>query len=265
MERCLQVPDSSPGRGTVAWDAFAAVATGVVYVLLVVFWPLVQRSLLGMPSTALAVRESGSLVHAAGLPVYAIPLLGVLLTIRLSRQGDLLRSLRGTKLSSFTIAVLIGAAVSVLLNSLGVWPFPWQRPDSYEATHVALLILGGQRLGLLLMALVTIVVVPLVEEVVFRFGVLELLLGKLHSLHAAVLASAALFAALHLGQGGGFLGSRVGMNAAWLFIGSVILGYVAVMRGGKIGVPIGVHAGHNMVHIALLISATVRELRVHAP
>lgn len=86
---------------------------------------------------------------------------------------------------------------------------------------------------------VSLLLAPLLEEIVFRAGVQELLLRRALPPPLCTVATAALFALLH-----GLL--RADSSALWVFFPALVLG-AAYTRWRRLRVCVSLHAGMNML------------------
>ena len=146
------------------------------------------------------------------------------------------------------------AVCSLLLAIVRLWPWTWQWPP-HNALHLAdALITGHQYSGILLWALATTAMIPMLEEMVFRFGVLRLFAEIAGSPSVGVIVSSALFGAAHLG--GSLRPDQPHLtNALWLFLASLLLGWITVRKGGQLGPAMVAHASRNIVEFGMLFLA----------
>ena len=120
-------------------------------------------------------------------------------------------------------------------------------PDQ-EVVEIAEAAKGG---ALVLAFVATVLLAPLVEELIYR-GVLLSRLRRSLSRHQAVLLSGGVFAIVHLADPGTLL-----LQPALFLIG-VALGYAA-LRSGDLSLPLFVHAGVNLT--GFLLSQFADELQ----
>jgi membrane protease YdiL (CAAX protease family) len=151
----------------------------------------------------------------------------------------------------------VTCVTSVLLDHLGLWSFSWRAAGSTAPLYVGLLRDGARWDALGIWTFTTVVIIPFVEEVVFRFAVLAFLARFARSAWVGIGGSAALFAAGHLGQ---WPPRQVDPDRVlallWLFAFAVVLGWM-VRRWKTIAVGTVAHGARNAVEVLTLIS-TVR-------
>jgi membrane protease YdiL (CAAX protease family) len=98
------------------------------------------------------------------------------------------------------------------------------------------------------------IVNPLIEEVVFRFGVLSVIRDRTGSDAAAVAGSALLFSAVHFGPSFQFT-PVLAAHGVLLFIFALLLGTITTRRYGRIGMAVAAHVGRNLAEQVLLFAA----------
>jgi hypothetical protein len=103
------------------------------------------------------------------------------------------------------------------------------------------------------LVLTTGLLVPVIEEVIFRGMVLRSLLARTGR-RAAVVASAVLFAAFHLLDVDWSSPAAVGLTVAQLLVVGLVLGFVTA-RSGRLGPAIFLHAGFNLLVVSVLLFA----------
>lgn len=226
-----------PGRTWGVPDALVAAAAV----------PLVAAAFAGLVGVGLRLPEPVALVVAS----LALCGLAVLVGRRPARQSggwsaalglDLPEWRDSGRIVGWTLLLVLaqGVAVSALLA------VPALR-DVEPETNVEFL--EGQPLGVLLvLAVLTVTVAPVVEEVLFRGVVLRGLMLRLPFWPAAVLSSAA-FAALHV--------QSVGLSSLFTVaaIGTLGLGLcLLARRTGRLGPSIGVHALYNAGVLLLTVA-----------
>lgn len=169
-------------------------------------------------------------------------------------HGPLARHLRGNswrRLSGIVVAALIA---SLALNALGLWPFLWRLDEGAGTYELMRQLVDGERWGLLVAFLTTTgLLLPLVEEVVFRHALLHELRRLLRRDDLAVVASSSLFVALHF-----LLSWRLTRGffvmAVWAFLIAILLSVLALRRPqGGLAQAWVIHAARNSIEVAALL------------
>jgi membrane protease YdiL (CAAX protease family) len=147
------------------------------------------------------------------------------------------------------VGVLIGAALQIglalVLVTIVQEVFRGSVPDQ-EVVDAAAVAVGT--LDKTLVAVSLIVIGPVSEELLFRGVLLRGLLAR-HGRRFAVWASAGAFAALHLLDPGAWL------VAPLLTVLGVVMGN-EVVRTGRLGRSVAIHAGFNLVTVLALFTTT---------
>lgn len=146
------------------------------------------------------------------------------------------------------VGVLVGAGVQVVLSALALAVvevlFDGELPGQQEIVTEAATASGVLAWTLVVVGIVAIG--PLAEEIAFRGILLPALQGR--GDRFAVWMSAACFAALHL------VDRNAAFSVPFLFVLAVVLGNERV-RTGRLGRPLAIHAGFNLVTVLALIGA----------
>lgn len=242
------------GEATVLWIGSS------FYLLTALFSNTLYVSVFGIPREVSYSNLSQAvwLHQLVGTTLGLFPAL--LFSMLLLRPSSPLRSaMRGINVR--LAAVLVAAAsISVLLNLLSLWPFTWTSPANSTPIHVANLWGHHHWFGLGLLAIRTVVFVPFVEEVIFRFALLRMVARRTNSVHAGIYFSAALFAILHISPTGDLVAF---LNGIWLFIFSVIFGYIAAGPQGSILPGLVAHIGRNGTELVALLFAIADQLAAY--
>ncbi len=140
--------------------------------------------------------------------------------------------------AGLVLQVVVAVVVGSLIQVFG--------PDDPPQQAVAEVTGGAnQFVEIAVLLILLVVVAPVVEEIVYR-GVLLSRLRRSMGPWPSILASAALFAAVHLADPAALFA------VPGLFVIGAVLGWLA-MRSGDIGLPIAVHAGVNLTGALALI------------
>jgi membrane protease YdiL (CAAX protease family) len=235
-------PDGADARGSfpVPWSILDAVG--------IVLWTLIAQLVVGVPLSALGFDASTPMqIGVALLAVEAVTLVGIFgwLAARGLITWRILGPVRprwrhlalgaGVGIAGFFIATVIP---ELIRQALGIPPPPRQQILEFVA--------GGQR-GIWLVVVTVVVVAPVVEEVVFR-GLLFQVLRRRLGLWVGIALSSVTFAIVHLE-----LLDRPLSLGALLVLGAWLA--AAFHRTGSLVVPITAHALFNGVAVAATLSA----------
>lgn len=224
---------------------------GALYVAAIFGRDWVLRAF-GIPSEVSSdyLQHSGTL-HVVANFALRVPALLVIGIIWFRHPGSRLRaSLSMESAHTVTWAVAITVAVTFMLNLFGLWPFTWRWASDPTRMYLGILVTSAQWLALLLWVLTAVFVGPLIEELVFRFGVLQAVRDWTSSGTKAVVASSAIFALGHLGYLPPDFPHLV--NASWLFAASLLLGSITLRLRGWLGVSLAAHAARNTLEVSLV-------------
>jgi membrane protease YdiL (CAAX protease family) len=146
--------------------------------------------------------------------------------------------------------------VSFALNAVNLWPFTWRWAGDPSAAYIGALVENHSWLAIGIWAGIVAVITPIIEEVVFRFGVLRVVARYTRSPWMGILGSSLLFGVAHLGYWPIWYPDLQHLvNASWLVVFSVLLGWVTLRRQGNITLAIAVHSARNTLELGLLIAA----------
>jgi hypothetical protein len=232
--------------------------SGCLYVCTVLFQDFALVRLFGVyPSgSATYVRNHALQAQAASLALQ-LPSLLLLLVASSTLIGRALRAaLRIPSLRVIGLTSLITILISLGLNATAAWPFTWRWKSSGAASYAYILLSSKQWLTVGLWAASGIVVTPLVEEVLIRFGLLRALLRTTRSRVISIIGSSAVFAVGHLGSPVWAPDVAHFTNASWLFGVSLCLGYVTLRMQGNIVIPLAAHITRNALELVSLFAAT---------
>lgn len=153
--------------------------------------------------------------------------------------------------------LLLIAIASVVLNASALWPFSWRWESNGTAAYMQLLIKHDKPAAIALWAVAGIVLIPVIEESVFRFWLLRALARVTRSLPAAVIGSSLCFATLHLGNPLSSPDRAHIVNATWLFAFSILIGTITVRSRGNIAPALAMHVGRNALEFATLAFSVI--------
>lgn len=240
-------------------DTNAALVVGAAYLIAVSLNQYVVVSLVG------SLEKSREYIALHGVKVVfaatATHLIGVLLAgLLLRHSGDesLRDALRPLSTGKVVGTIVLVAVLSLLLNATGLWPFGWRWEYDSNVALVQALLARAHFLALLYWLLLYGVGVPFLEEVVFRFGLLQTLKRWTGSSFAAVTVSALIFGLLHLGYPPWSPDLEHKWNAIAVTIFALALGSLVLKQNGRISTAIMIHVTLNSVSEVMLVIAATR-------
>jgi membrane protease YdiL (CAAX protease family) len=178
-----------------------------------------------------------------------------LLCVEALRADSLVRRSFNIRRRSFAYAFVAVLFVSLVLNWANLWPFTWRWTSSTTGAYAQLLVQQHEMLAIAMWAVTGIAVIPVLEEAVFRVGVLRGLSQWTTSSRFGIFASSLLFAAGHLG--GPFWRPDAAhlVNSFWIFAGSLIIAFTTVRDAGNVSIALGSHVARNTIEFVLLLVA----------
>jgi len=236
-------------------DEWLAVLVGVAYIVPIVLreYALHALGVPQLPGKYYLQQHAGYLALALlSLRLPACMLLVLAWSFR--REGTLREALRPRNWSMLRSLLLATVGVSVLLNALGAWPYSWRWSSNTTADFAGTLIRNGSWAPLLIWLILHVLVTPILEEVVFRFGVLRVVERKTGSAKAGIAVSSLLFGAAHLGYWPVWRTDQQHLvNSVWLTGFSLLLGWLTVKHDGNLTLAIAAHATRNGVELSMLV------------
>jgi membrane protease YdiL (CAAX protease family) len=166
------------------------------------------------------------------------------------------QALRGPR-RSVVAALATTVACSLIMNAANLWPFTWRWPTNGIAAYAVTLAQSGQWFTVVIWGVTGVIIVPFIEEVVFRISILRLATIVTGTPVAGVIISSALFAAGHLGNNALRPSTASLVNSAWLFTASLALGYLTVKNGGSIRVAVIAHSARNGLEFLTLLGVVI--------
>ena len=173
---------------------------GILYVALTYWMPTIvsQFGLSAVATDATWARE-GSRRLLIGCLGQGMLLTAVLGYSRVAPEDGLVRSIQVCDWRRFLGAAFIATVISISLAAAHLWPWTWQWPPYSALRILGALRHGAQVLGVLSWFVSTVVIIPVLEEIIFRFSILQGVWSITGSPVMGILASASLFALAHLG------------------------------------------------------------------
>lgn len=150
------------------------------------------------------------------------------------------------------VAFLAGIAGSWLLHRTGYWPWIG-RHNPYSQVLVGLHS-ASQSFLLLAMLVCMGMLVPLIEELIFRYAIPRLMSHRPNDHRWLVLLiSATLFSLAHFGPH--FRASEVFSRAGLLYLGfGLFAGYITERNHGRIACAVGLHSARNLSELIAVIA-----------
>lgn len=257
--RSVRLPNADDVRGgpqpkTTAPDrsVWFVVAAGVVYLATVLSSAWLMRVVFGFPVrvTPADLREHLLSLFSASVALQLPPLALILLAWLQDPHGQFRASIRRESALAVLLAVLATALAKIVLNNLGAWPFTWRWEGDPARLYASVLVTGAEWGAVVLWSLLASILIPCIEEAVFRFGLLQAIRRVTGSAVAGVMLSSLLFGVVHLGPMPLQRGHLV--NAIWLTLVAVVLATVTVRRSGNITISVAVHAALNTLGMLFL-------------
>jgi membrane protease YdiL (CAAX protease family) len=235
-------------------DAYWALGAGVLYLTAVWFQPLITSQLIGTsPITPERIRADGDLLILAMSAIRLLGLVLVLLLIAWPPRRQLRAALRPERPTWVFTVVGVTIFVTLFLNNSDIWPFVWRYRFSESVGWVRSYVAGNHLFAMLGSLALTAFASPLIEEVIFRFGLLQSLLQWTHSRVIAVAVSSVLFGAMHLGYPIWHPSMVEIRSAISLTLFAVVLAIMTLERRGRITGAIAVHMAYNGFSAAMLL------------
>lgn len=134
--------------------------------------------------------------------------------------------------------------------------FSWRIPNNSAGIHIAVLTVHRHALGLLIASLGTVVLIPFVEEIVFRYGVLRGVFKATNSPRIAIGTQSVIFALFHTGHIPPTLLSGAELvNILWIFAFSLLLGWMTTTRQNGLLLAVYAHMALNATELVTLWAA----------
>lgn len=257
------VIDERPGVGLGKWQQLTARArlelvltlmSGLLYVVIRLMTPRLLAQVYGLPSVVplRVAGEHGTALQGVDLSLLIPPLVLILVAVARSDSTvtEALRFRIGKTIKVASIVVLL----SILLNAVGLWQFTWRWTSTPDVAYA--LLAHSKWLAIAMWGVTGVILVPLIEETIFRFGVLRVVWSLTGSRVASVVMSAVLFTAGHWGTIGEHPNGFRMANMIWLFFGSVLVGGLTLRDKGNLSLALTAHATRNAIEFATLLFAT---------
>ena len=216
------LPDAKWSFGDAAWAFFIGVLAAVI--------------------VATALGQDASVIAKVGLisGAQTIGSLGVVFYLSVARGSGSIRRDFGFAIEwRHWWGILLGFGLQLLALLITIPIVEAMAPDDVPEQAIAeALRTVDEPLTWVVVVLVVVLAVPVIEEIIFR-GILLSRLNRSMGQTAAVITSAAVFAAFHL------LDPSAVFAVPGLFAVGVVIGFLAV-RTGSLSLPILAHAGLNL-------------------
>lgn len=219
----------------------------LLFAALVLLEPLLLASVLRMGQ-----READVAQLALSLAIRWFGLFFIVVTLRKSSPDGAKRLLVPARYTILSLCFIGGFGAAILLNQLGLWPFPWRY---YRADAIAFASQVSQLNPIVQLLWLSnlVFVIPVQEEIYFRLGLLQSLLGRPMAPIVAMIVSSIAFGALHLGYPF-YQPSPTSIKQAITATSfGFLLAYLTVKNHGNLSFAIAVHAGRNAADVAVLM------------
>lgn len=202
------------------------------------------------------LAENGALYMSARIALHAPSFVLVLWVMRKDPQARERLSPFADRSSYLIAAGVVTGLGTVALDQFGLWPAVWRwNPAAYGFAAALVEHKAWVAAGLLLVMFS--IVVPFVEEAVFRVAINEALLRSGVSPAGAVFWTSAAFTATHFGPSFR-MSHRLAAHGLLLFLFACVLGAVTLRRHGKIASAVWIHGVRNFVEQTTAFIAVVR-------
>jgi membrane protease YdiL (CAAX protease family) len=235
-------------------DPYWALGFGLLYLTAIWFQPWIIQGMIGSsPITVDRVRAEGGLLILAVSAIRLVGLALVLLLILLRPRGQLRAALRPERPTWLAGAACATVFVALLLDISDIWPFPWRSQFSQTADFFRSYRATNQLATYLLSLSLSGFASPLIEEVIFRFGVLQSVLRWTRSRIVAVVVSSVLFGAMHLGYPIWRPDPGSIRSAIALTVFAAVLAILTLERRGRITGAIAIHVTYNVLSTTMFL------------
>ncbi len=171
------------------------------------------------------------------------------------RRRALLRVL-GPLNTKVLSAFVVASIASVVLVVLGLWPWEFNRPGADLGDLIASFVRSNLWFPIVLHVINAVILVPVCEEIAFRFGLVQALLSRGLSPLAAMVISSVLFGLAHWGAWNVVEPWAIQRVIFATGMG-LICAHLTLRDGGVIGRAIAVHAARNGMEAAFLVTSIV--------
>ena len=246
--RTAQIPPD------VRWVSIVA----VVFIGLLYFAPQITSWLLGTGATvdidAIRRHPTRFVLASTFAPMAAMILLLLRLVASNSRWTQLRDALTVPPGRRFGIASLFVLLLffSTIADAVGIWQFAW-RTNRSAILFARALLEANSVAAILLWSIIHGLLTPVLEEVQFRFGLLRVALATSGSRTVAVVVTAVLFGALHLGYPFWRPSVITGLRAVAALIVGIGLGALTLASRGRLWPAVVVHAARNLSEVGWLL------------
>jgi len=233
-------------------DPEIALLIGLVYFLSMIILPPLMQAM-GVPQfpTAEYLADRGT-VHALSIAFTGFPALAFLLLYLRFADAEFLKLQLSGENHRVLGAVFLGSLILfVFLDNVGVLPFTWRTMENGSLQYARILVDTRAVLGVVILGVSGVLITPVIEEAVFRFGVIQWTLRRTHAWSVSVGLSAVLFGLAHTTP----FSQHNSRLAAETFAFGLFTGWCVFKRQGRIGIPIALHAAKNAAEFVGLIAA----------
>lgn len=228
-------------------------------ILVLVALLALQRYLLVRPDVRTSVDRLQMSTDALQivLILFASPIVAAFIVVMLvarsqRRAGPLAQALKVDPLP-FAFCFIVSAIVSAVLSYASIWPWSFASPLSHSREISSFIVNYHQSAAGLVWVIVATLMVPLLEEVLYRFGLLRWLEHLTGSALVAVAGSSIVFGAAHFS----FVDPFGRRNAIFTCLMGLASSLLVKRTGGNLTCAVAIHSGRNMMEVFLLFSVAI--------
>jgi membrane protease YdiL (CAAX protease family) len=230
-------------------DSCLALAVGFAYLAAVWFDQYTVQFLLGtVEPDAQFIHDHGDAVVFASTATRLFGLGLVVWLIRSRPNGQLRAALRLESARWLSVAIFLTLVTSALLSGF--------KQYGGSVVWVRALAESGHWQALVVWVMVSAGASPLIEEVIFRFGLLQSLRRWSCSLALSVVLSAVVFGAFHLGYAPWRAAPVAIRTAISTGVFGLVLGTIVARNDGRISGSIAIHSSYNLISCLGLLMYT---------
>lgn len=238
------------GRGLVL-----LISAGVLYVGASLFRDWFLNHVFPVPTMGHTLDASSDLYRQLASLGLKLPALFVIALEWVRHDSLTRRSFNGSR-AGIVASLIVTVVLSLILNAIALWPFTWRWTNNGIAIYAVTLVRDSHWFTLVTWGVAGVLVVPFVEEIIFRIGILRLATRLTGRPAVGVMISASLFAAGHLGNVVHPTTSSL-VNSAWLFVASIVIGHLTVKNDGRIQIALTVHFARNALEFLTLVGTVL--------
>lgn len=147
------------------------------------------------------------------------------------------------------ILAISSVVLGVLAAGTGLWPWIWTAPGNTTLLFSGFVVQHAQILAIVAWILTAVVVVPFVEESIFRFGLLRIVAKGAGDAYLGAIASGLIFGILHFSLS---INRVTLLNVVGTATMGAIAGVVTVKMKGNIWGAMTIHSARNLSELVVL-------------